>query len=144
VLSARESAAQALSGDTVTEQAKRAYEAYAAKAVSFVDGSMGPMSVLNWEDAPDSLKECWRAAVVAAVDQEPAVETLTDKQVRLLHEVDTARVARKLTELLPPGQGFILLTFDFGPGGNLAYVSNANRDDAIRALREWLVRQGAL
>ena len=25
--------------------------------------------------------------------------------------------------------------FDFGPGGNLAYVSNANREDTIRALR---------
>jgi hypothetical protein len=125
----------------VTEQAKRAYEGYATSTggKTFDGRDMPP-----WDALPGRIKEAWRAAVVAAVDTPPKPETLTDKRVRLLHETDTARVARELKKLLPPGQGFVLMTFDFAPGGSLAYVSNAHRDDTIRVLREWLQRQGAL
>ena len=33
-------------------------------------------------------------------------------------------------------EGFALLLFDFGEKGSLAYISNAQRRDMIRALRE--------
>jgi hypothetical protein len=121
----------------VTVQAKAAFEAYKQ--------GIGAAGVLaTWDQLPERVQEAWRAAVVAAVDAPSRSENLTDKQVRLLHETHTAKVARQLKELLPPGQGFVLITFDFGPGGNLAYVSNGDRNDVIRALREWLHRQGAL
>jgi hypothetical protein len=121
----------------MTEQARRGYEGYAASTGGKTfDGRDMP----KWEDLPERIQEAWRAAIVAAVDTPPKPETLTDKQLRLLHE--TARAARKLKELLPPGQRFVLMTFDFAPG-SLAYVSNAHRDDTIRVLREWLKRQGA-
>jgi hypothetical protein len=54
------------------------------------------------------------------------------------------RAARELGqaigESLPEGVGFALTLFDFGAGGMLAYVSNAQREDMIRALREQIER----
>lgn len=38
--------------------------------------------------------------------------------------------------------GFAFIVFDFGPGGFLSYMSNANRSDMAQALREWLERVG--
>lgn len=32
--------------------------------------------------------------------------------------------------------GFALLVFDFGEGGSMTWVSNANREDMVAALRE--------
>lgn len=32
--------------------------------------------------------------------------------------------------------GFMFVTFNFGEAGHLAYVSNANREDMIKSLRE--------
>ena len=51
-------------------------------------------------------------------------------------------VARLVSAKLPPGMGFILLAFDFGPGENrrLNYVSNANREDVVKAMEEWISR----
>jgi hypothetical protein len=41
-----------------------------------------------------------------------------------------------------PGQdwGFILMAFPFGPGGQLLYVANAQRDDAVQAMREFIAK----
>jgi hypothetical protein len=43
-----------------------------------------------------------------------------------------------------PGKdwGFILMTFLFGAGGmgNLLYVANAHRDDAVQAMREFIAK----
>jgi hypothetical protein len=36
------------------------------------------------------------------------------------------------------GVGFALVAFEFGPGGWLTYVSNAQRADMIRGLREMI------
>lgn len=49
--------------------------------------------------------------------------------------VETAEV---LKERMPPGAGYILLVFDFGAAGNLAYASTADRRDAIATMREWI------
>lgn len=46
-------------------------------------------------------------------------------------------VAHSVKELLPEGMGFIVLAFDFGALGTMNYVSNAHREDATRALKEF-------
>ena len=71
-------------------------------------------------------------------------ETPTQVQVRLILEQECRRLADVVKRELPPGQqGFGLFLFDFGAGGNIAYVSNADRQDMIRAMREWIERQEA-
>lgn len=53
---------------------------------------------------------------------------------------------RELAGMLEPrlkgmfGQrvGFALLVFDFGSKGNMAYLSNAERDGMISLVKEWL------
>jgi len=35
-----------------------------------------------------------------------------------------------------PGVGWCVFTFSFGPGGIGNYISNANREDMVKALRE--------
>lgn len=40
--------------------------------------------------------------------------------------------------------GFVLFTFDFGAGGNLSYISNAEREDVLDTLEEFLRRNGRL
>lgn len=97
-----------------------------------------------WDDLPDRIKEAWREAIAAAVDEPAPKETLTAAQVRLLDEMDTVALAKKIKAMMPPGRGFILWTVDYGPGGNLAYVATVSREDAIRTVREWLKKQGAL
>jgi hypothetical protein len=116
-------------------QAQRAYEAYCT--------SMGRVDP-QWECLTDNQKEAWRAAVVAAIDSPPTEETITDKQVRLLEETQTAKIAKMVKEALPPDRAFILFTTQYGPKGNLAYAATMTRDDAVRVLREWLKRMGAL
>lgn len=39
--------------------------------------------------------------------------------------------------------GCTLFLFDFGDGGNIAYISNAEREGMIGTVREWLARQEA-
>lgn len=48
--------------------------------------------------------------------------------------------ARAVTTILPPHTGFILLAYDVGAGGRLEYVSNSNREDAVRAMREFITK----
>ncbi len=38
--------------------------------------------------------------------------------------------------------GFMLMVFDFGGGGRMSYISNAVREDMIKALHEFIARQG--
>lgn len=64
-------------------------------------------------------------------------ETEQQAQARALLEKQTKDIATKVKSMLPPGKGFILFAFDFGEGGNLAYASNAQREDVIKALDEW-------
>jgi hypothetical protein len=120
----------------MTAQAKRAYEGYAK--------SLEIESAPRWDELPSRLQDAWRAAVVAAIDSPPRTESLTDKQVRLLDEMDTVKLGRAVKEMMPPGRVFMLWTGDYGEKGTLAYVSTVEREDAIRTVREWLQRQGAL
>jgi len=45
--------------------------------------------------------------------------------------------------VLPPGTGFVLLAFDFGPNGRLEYVSNAKREDVVKAMIEFIAKTAA-
>ena len=53
--------------------------------------------------------------------------------------------ARAVQAKLPDNYGFILLAFPFhGEGDNrLVYISNAQRTDALNAMKEWLLKCGA-
>lgn len=55
-------------------------------------------------------------------------------------EADARDIGRTIQACLPKGVGFALLLFDFGPGGTMSWLSNAQRADMIRALREMIVR----
>lgn len=64
---------------------------------------------------------------------------MTDR--KKLEEV-SREVAELIASAMPPGVGFALLVFDFGEGGNLAWMSNAERPSMIAAVREWLDKAG--
>lgn len=97
-----------------------------------------------WDDLPPRIKEAWREAIAAAIDEPAPKESRIDVQVRLLAETDTVAFGRMLKTMMPPDRGFLLWTVDYGPGGSLAYVSTVSQEDAIRCVREWLRRQEAL
>lgn len=48
---------------------------------------------------------------------------------------DTARAVQMT---LPPNTGFIVLAFNFGPDGTLEYISNADRQDVVKCLKEFI------
>lgn len=52
------------------------------------------------------------------------------------------KMLREIGQLLrsacPKGYGFNLLIFSFGEGGNMFYASNAQREDMIRAMQEFI------
>lgn len=51
------------------------------------------------------------------------------------------RAIKAAQKELPPNTGVIVFAFDFGAGGGMAYAANAERDDCIAALQEWIAKQ---
>ncbi len=51
-------------------------------------------------------------------------------------------IAKKVNEELPEGYGFVVLSFNFGKGkdNEMMYVSNADRQDIVFAMKEWINR----
>ena len=47
-------------------------------------------------------------------------------------------IAEKVNNELPTGFGFVVLSFAFGNQGQMMYVSNANREDIVKAMKEWI------
>jgi hypothetical protein len=47
-------------------------------------------------------------------------------------------IAKAIKYALPPGHGFILCTFEFGPESMLQYVSNGRREDIAQVMREFI------
>jgi hypothetical protein len=45
-------------------------------------------------------------------------------------------LGHSIKSAIPKWAGFCLLVFDFGDGGNLTYISNAQRADMVKTLRE--------
>ena len=49
-------------------------------------------------------------------------------------------IAQKVDNELPTGFGFVVLTFEFGKTGQMMYVSNAEREDIVKAMKEWIAK----
>lgn len=49
-------------------------------------------------------------------------------------------VGKQLGTKMPPGFGFGLFVFEFGEEGSMFWISNAQRPDMIKALREWIAK----
>lgn len=47
---------------------------------------------------------------------------------------------RAIKASLPPTHGFALLVFNYGEGGHMSYMSSGNRQDVVKAMREFLAR----
>jgi hypothetical protein len=47
----------------------------------------------------------------------------------------------RIGSALPAGWGFTLLLFQFGEGGSLFYIANADRADVLATMREFITRQ---
>lgn len=47
-------------------------------------------------------------------------------------------IAKKVQEELPSDFGFVVLTFKFNELGQMIYVSNANREDVIKSMKEFI------
>ena len=45
-----------------------------------------------------------------------------------------------MPEMLGERVGFVVMLSEFHAGGYLAYVSNVNREDMIKTVKEWLAR----
>ena len=63
------------------------------------------------------------------------------------YEVRDERAEKMLNEIgkmlrlaCPPGFGFSLLVFTFGEGGSMFYTSNAQREDMINAMQEFIAK----
>lgn len=52
------------------------------------------------------------------------------------------KIANFVKENLPEGMGFVVLAFDFNTAGRMMYVSNANREDVIKAMDEFKEKIG--
>ena len=62
---------------------------------------------------------------------------MTEKRATLEQaEMQAQVLGRKIGPHLPPGWGFCLMLFSWGPGGLMTYISNGQREDVIKALRE--------
>lgn len=68
-----------------------------------------------------------------------AAESAKDPRHAMIEE-QTRQIAQDLRAGLPPGIGFALVLFHFGPGGFLSYAANADRGDFVKALRELLAK----
>lgn len=68
---------------------------------------------------------------------------MSDFQVRDA-EIEKAlkHVGEGIKEVLPSNVGFSLLMFDYGEGGNMFYLSSARREDMVKAMLEFLQKQG--
>lgn len=50
-------------------------------------------------------------------------------------------VAELIDGALPEGFGFVLLVFNFGEAGFMNYISNADRADMVRAMKEFVAKE---
>ena len=48
------------------------------------------------------------------------------------------KLGKKIAAPLPEGIGFVLLLFDYGEGGNLFYISSAEREGIINVMKEFI------
>ena len=108
---------------------------------------------ISWDDAirkSEALKEAVVAVGVRAMPEPPAPapappDPKQDAPAVAFDRMQLEEHVRVIGGLLRDAVrdlggdklGFCLLLFDFGPGGSVAYMSNAQRADMIRALDEF-------
>lgn len=63
-------------------------------------------------------------------------EAVDDKELMAKIEAKARVVGEKIHKALPEGWGFVLLFAQFGKGRQLSYISDCNRADTIKVLRE--------
>ena len=63
-----------------------------------------------------------------------------DQQSRRDIERACRSIGAKIAGSVPPGLGFMLLLYDFGGAGSIAYFSNGQREDMIAAMKEFIAR----
>jgi hypothetical protein len=51
---------------------------------------------------------------------------------------------KAVEKVMPPHTGILIITFDFGQGGGLGYISNGDRAGCIKMLEEWIAYQRTL
>lgn len=68
-------------------------------------------------------------------DQKPGTVGTERGTLEIVCREALQKIGNELRQLEPAGLGYALLVFDVGAGGNLAYVSNARRDDIARAMQ---------
>jgi hypothetical protein len=68
---------------------------------------------------------------------DPRFEVENDEVKALLRDI-----SRIIKSQMPDGWGFTLLLFSYGAGGDLFYMSSAQRDDMIKLMREFIAKQG--
>jgi hypothetical protein len=113
---------QAFTDDTPDEDGVAQLEALKAECEAFA------VSVTN--DAPQ--------APAPLVAPDISYTTPDADQFRPLLQELGGRIGSQL----PGGWGFTLLLFQFGgPGGSLFYIANAQREDVIATMREFIRRQ---
>ena len=67
---------------------------------------------------------------------EPRRHGLGPTEKLLRAEADSREIAKMLGGIVPDGWGFALLMFEFGPGKQSTWISNAARGDTVLMLRE--------
>ena len=65
-----------------------------------------------------------------AAEQE---ENPEQRMKRIKFEEHCADIGRAIGDVMPKGVGFAFMMFDFGEGGNMAWLSNGRREDMIFA-----------
>lgn len=56
-------------------------------------------------------------------------------------EASLQDIGRTIAPTLPDGWGFALFIFSFGEAGSTFYISNADREDMLKMLQEFIERQ---
>lgn len=53
------------------------------------------------------------------------------------------KLARVIKGSMPEGWGFALLLFTYGEGGQMVWLSSADREDMLKVLQEFIRAQGS-
>lgn len=55
-------------------------------------------------------------------------------------EARLKEIGRRLKDAMPEGYGFNLMIFSYGEGGAMFYLSSAQREDMIKAMKEFIAK----
>lgn len=55
-------------------------------------------------------------------------------------EIKLKEIGGMIGKSLPEGWGFNLMIFDFGKKGSMFYISNAQREDVINQMKEFIAK----